>query len=352
MRLYTVCSRLFAHYRQLTKQERYFRQEAPAILAQVIPGPHQLLPPAATKRIIKYYQLVLNVLGDNFYQLTGHQLTNEEHQRIVLLSIFMPFFDDLYDDQLLTHENVLALVSAPELYEPIGKEDQLIKALYLELLRVIPHRELFIQHLQAGAHWEKESLKQLSDQVTEEELYQITYNKSYYSILLVCTVLDHYPSADIQQMLYPIAGLLQLTNDAFDVWKDIQNGIYTLPNRYLSFDQLLQLFLTETARINQQLWQMPYPAKNKQAYAITIHSLPAMGWMALEQLKVVTAGITNYEALRNLSRKELVTDLDSLPQQIKWIRQVQRFHNYHQATSNGHVPQVVSLPPVAARASS
>ncbi len=29
-------------------------------------------------------------------------------------------------------------------------------------------------------------------------------------------------------MLFPIAGLMQLTNDAFDVYKDVNNGVYTL----------------------------------------------------------------------------------------------------------------------------
>jgi hypothetical protein len=132
-------------------------------------------------------------------------------------------------------------------------------------------------------------------------------------------------------VLYPAAGLMQLTNDVFDVWKDAHNGVYTLPNQYRNFDRLQQLFLAETAKINQILWQLPYPVKAIQNFAITLHSLHAMGWLSLQQLKNVTVGITSFEELKQLSRKELVCDMDSFPQQIKWLRYIRRFTNYYQA---------------------
>ena len=107
------------------------------------------------------------------------------------------------------------------------------------------------------------------------------------------------------------------------------NGVYTLPNLYLNLEQLQQLFMAETATINQILSQLPYPAKARQAYAITIHSLPAMGWMALEQLKQATGGISTFKALSSLSRKALVCDMDSLSQKRKWLQHIRRFTNHY-----------------------
>jgi hypothetical protein len=123
--------------------------------------------------------------------------------------------------------------------------------------------------------------------------------------------------------------LLQLTNDAFDVWKDVQKGVYTLPNLYRNFEQLQQQFLAETADINHILKQLPYPLASKQTFAITIHSLPAMGWMALEQLQKATAGVSTFADLRALGRKALVCDLDSLQQQMRWLQHIRRFTNYY-----------------------
>jgi len=147
-------------------------------------------------------------------------------------------------------------------------------------------------------------------------------------VLLFCALLDNYPDQKILEILYPVAGLMQLTNDAFDVWKDVHKDVYTLPNLYRNFEQLKQLFLAETSAINQRLWQLPYPAKAKQTFAIIIHSLHAMGWMSLEQLQQVTAGVTSLEELKQLSRKELVCDMDSFQQQLKWLRHIRTFTNY------------------------
>lgn len=325
---YTMLKRLLALYQKLKKQERYLKKYLPVLLAEVAPGHLQAFTPALVKRTTKYWQLSLNLICDNLYQLTGQRLNKEEHKRIILLSVFGPLFDDLFDDHLLDHEQITALVATPENYEPVNATDHLVKELYLELLRLTPRPQQFKQQLQEVAYWEKASLKQLNPHISEEELYRITYDKSYHAILLFCTMLDHYPSAAILEILYPVAGLMQLTNDAFDVWKDVHKDVYTLPNLYRNFEQLQQQFKADIAVINHKLWQLPYPASAKRNFSITIHSLHAMGWMSLEQLKAVTKGISGIQELKALSRKELVCDLDSLSQQWKWLKHVRQCCNY------------------------
>ncbi|OQP54762.1 hypothetical protein A4D02_00080 [Niastella koreensis] len=315
-------------YRRVKKQERYLKSYLPNLLVNIVPDYEQTFTDKDIKRITKYWQLALNLVCDNVYKLTGSALSGEEHKRIILLSVFGPLFDDLFDDHILNYEQITSLVTGPEAYLPINKTDKLAKDIYLELLRGIPRRQHFIGHLQAVAHWQQESLKQSDNTITETALQEITYKKSYYAVLLFCALLDNYPDQKILEILYPAAGLMQLTNDAFDVWKDIHKGVYTLPNLYRNLDQLQQLFLAETSAINQRLWQLPYPVKAKQTFAIIIHSLHAMGWMSLEQLKQVTAGVTNIDELKQLSRKELVCDMDSLQQQLKWLRHIRTFTNY------------------------
>ena len=325
---FRILNTMLVIYRQVKKQERYLKSYLPNLLAGVVPDYQQTFSDKDIKRITKYWQLALNLVCNNVYKLVGAALSEEEYKRITLLSVFGPLFDDLFDDHILNYEQITSLVTKPEAYAPINKTDKLTKDIYLELLRDMPRRQHFIEHLQAVAHWQQESLKQLDNTITETALQEITYKKSYYAVLLFCALLDNYPDQKILEILYPAAGLMQLTNDAFDVWKDIHKGVYTLPNLYRNFEQLQQLFLAETSTINQRLWQLPYPVKAKQTFAIIIHSLHAMGWMSLEQLKQVTAGVTNLDELKQLSRKELVCDMDSLQQQLKWLRHIRTFTNY------------------------
>jgi hypothetical protein len=315
-------------YRRVKKQERYLKSYLPNLLRAIVPDYQQTFSDKDIKRITKYWQLALNLVCDNVYKLTGKELSDAEHTRIILLSVFGPLFDDLFDDHILNYEQITALITNPEAYIPLNKTDQLAKDLYIELLRDMPRRQQFITHLQAVAHWQQESLKQLNSNISQAELQEITYQKSYYAVLLFCALLNNYPDQKILEILYPAAGLMQLTNDAFDVWKDVHKNVYTLPNLYRNFEQLKQLFLAETSAINQLLWQLPYPAKAKQTFAIIIHSLHAMGWMSLEQLQDVTISVTSIEELKQLSRKELVCDMDSFQQQLKWLRYIRTFTNY------------------------
>ncbi|WP_205513531.1 class 1 isoprenoid biosynthesis enzyme [Longitalea arenae] len=325
---FRILSNVVSLYRRVQRQEKWLHKQLPIILADTVPDYQQSFSPRDIKRITKYWQLALNLVCENLYQLTGNKPDSGEHKRIILLSVFGPLFDDLFDDNILHYEQIASLVAKPETYVPQTKTDLLVKKLYLALLEITPNRQLFIEQLQQVSYWQRASLKQLNNTITEEELYEITYKKSYYAILLFCAVLDHYPDQQVLEILYPIAGLMQLTNDAFDVWKDVHNGVYTLPNLYLNFEQLQARFLAEIALINHKLWQLPYTVKNKQKFAITIHSLHAMGWISLAQLRQVTAGISSFEALTKLSRKALVCDMDSFEQKLKWLKYIHRFVNY------------------------
>ncbi|MBO9199558.1 MULTISPECIES: class 1 isoprenoid biosynthesis enzyme [Niastella] len=325
---YRILSTMLMIYWRVKKQERYLKNYLPNLLGAVVPDYQQSFSDKDIKRITKYWQLALNLVCDNIYKLTGRQLSEEENKRIILLSVFGPLFDDLFDDNILNYEQITSLVSNPETYVAQNKTDRLAAAIYLELLRRMPRQQQFIEHLQTVAHWQQESLKQLNSNISEAALQEITYKKSYFAVLIFCAVLDHYPDQKMLEILYPAAGLMQLTNDAFDVWKDVHKGVYTLPNLYRNFEQLQQLFLNETSTINQRIWQLPYSVKAKQTFAIIIHSLHAMGWMSLGQLRQVTAGVPSFEGLKQLSRKELICDMDSFQQQLKWLRHIRHFTNY------------------------
>ena len=315
-------------YRQLQRQRRYLKIHLPDLLSEIFFGDSLSFFQPHYKRITAYAQIAITFTFDPLCQLTGRPLNANEHKRIILLSAFGPLFDDLFDDRLLNPEHIELLITRPTAYVPLNITDHVVKQLYLSLLQIAPRRQQFINHQHALFYWQKASLKQLDPTITEEELLQVTYNKSYYAILLYCTLLDHYPNEEILAMLYPVAGLLQLTNDAFDVWKDIHNKVYTLPNLIRDIGKLQQRFMDDVALINKKLWQLPYPVRLKQMYATTVHLLLATGWMALEHQKSVTAGVTTVDALAAMPRKALICDMDTLPQKVKCLRHIYRLVKY------------------------
>lgn len=313
---------LYKLYLHVKKQE----QELPPLLNTLASAHPEIA--CSIKRITKYWQLSLTVLCESLYGLMGKELNRQEHERIVLLSIFGPFYDDLFDDAIMGFDTIEAFTLHPEKHHPSTPKEALLQKIYLQLLELSPDRERVISHLHDVFIWQKASLRQMQSDISEEELYDITYKKSYYSVLLCYSALDHYPSKAMQDMLYPMAGLFQLTNDAFDVYKDVRSGIYTVPNLYLNFDKIQQKFLADIELFNHTLARLPFMQQAKEHYGITIHSLHAMGWIALEQLKEVTRSVHNTKELAALSRKKLVCDMDNLSQKMKWVRQVKYLVNY------------------------
>lgn len=327
--LYKVVRHLNRLRRRLKEQDQYVRLHLPSLLTSLEAGQSRKFPENAVKRVAKYWQLAFNVVCNNLYDLTGKELTSDEQHRILLLSIFGPLYDDLFDDNILSLEAIEAFTLYPEKHQPRSFEEHVALKAYLQVLELSPDRALVIRQLHEVFTWQKASLRQMCEDITEEELYRITYQKSYHSVLLFCTVLDHYPADDIVEMLYPVAGLMQLTNDAFDVYKDVNNGVYTLPNHYRNFDKLQQQFLGDVAAFNRMLRKLPFPRSAKGSYSITIHALHAMGWMALAQLKENTNGVRSMAELAALGRKALVCDMDNLRQKMRWVKQVKHLVNYH-----------------------
>lgn len=325
---YNTARHLFKLHRQLKKQRHYIQKHLPPLLKTIETYGGECFPPSSIKRFSKYWELGLNVVCDSLYLLMDKRLSEEEHNRILLLSIFGPLYDDLFDENILHLNKLEAFTLQPEKHHAAGFKEHAVQELYLRILNCSPCRQKVIDHMHQVFTWQKASLRQMSSAVGEEELYEITYKKSYYSILLYYSTLDHYPAENVRAMLYPMAGLLQLTNDAFDVFKDLGGGIYTIPNLCLNFDRIRQKFLSDVALFNKQLAALPFSQPAKNQYSITIHALHAMGLMALTQLEQNAQGVQTPQQLAALGRKALVCDMDNLRQKARWVKQVKLLVNY------------------------
>ena len=326
--LLNTLEQLYTLFARLKKQNQYMSDQLTHMVDHLQQGLQERLSTKHFPRIIKYWQLGLNIVCNNFYTLTGKVLSAHEQERILLLSIFGPLYDDLFDDDAMTPDQIEAFSSHPEKWQPADFNEAFLRTIYLQLLQSVPAQERFRQQLLQVCKWQKASLNQRHLSITEKELYEITFQKSYHSILLYHTMLDEYPSPEVLEALYPMSGLLQLTNDAFDVYKDSRAGVYTVPNRFMEYHQLKDHFLNTAADFNRLVKVLPYPDPQKKKYTITIHSLNAMGWIALGQLEQVLKDVKDPSAVRTIGKKQLICDMDTLSRKIKWTRQVQQLSNY------------------------
>ena len=311
---------LFRLWRTMKRQESYFEARVQELLAPLLSEKNQLKS-SSLVRIRKYWELSQHVICGSFYELNGWKLSATEEENILRLSLLSPFYDDLFEEGIPA-ERIQSLTANPHGFQPEFPEEKIVYTLYCSILNSLKDPASFKNQFLQVFHWQQRSLEQKNIAVSEATLSAIMIEKSYHSFLLFYRLLERFPSPEELETIRRVAGLLQFTNDVFDVYKDIQHNVYTIPNLYGDYGKLRTWLLDEVRLLNGQLAALPNAVKAKKKNAITFHAMNAMCLLALEQLERNTGGKADIARLRMMHRKELVCDMDRFGVKIRWLWKV------------------------------
>jgi len=89
---------------------------------------------------------------------------------------------------------------------------------------------------------QKDSLKQFDQNISKEEIVDITLRKGGYSLLMCRHYIDLPISNELDKAWYQLGGIIQITNDIYDIHKDLQEGICTLPNSIKNVEEIELLY--------------------------------------------------------------------------------------------------------------
>lgn len=317
-----ILLQLFKLWRTMKRQEPYFEARAQELLEPLLAEKNRLKP-SGLVRIRKYWELSLHVICRSFYQLNGWKLSATEEENILRLSLLSPFYDDLFEEGIPA-ERIQSLTADPHGFQPEFPEEKIVCTLYCSILDSLKDPASFKTQFLQVFHWQQRSLEQKHIAVSEAALSAIMIEKSYHSFLLFYRSLERFPSPQELELVRRVAGLLQFTNDVFDVYKDIQHNVYTIPNLYGDYRKLRAWLLNEVHLLNRQIAGLPFPVKGKKKNTITFHAMNAMCLLALEQLERNTGGKAGIDRLRTMRRDELVCDMDGMWMKILWLRKVKK----------------------------
>lgn len=226
------------------------------------------------------------------------------------LAAFIPLYDDYTDDFELKHKAIIDLLSA-EGYK--DNRQRIAAYLYNRIIEIHPNPSLFIDLLEKGGEAQDLSLQQKNPSTSKEVLWQITHEKGGYFTLLCFSIYFENFTKEQWSYIYDLGANIQLLNDTFDVYKDLQEQIKTLPNSAESMKEYHQFY---SDRIGSWIsgsipFSIPKSKSNglKMQFAIVF----ATGLICLEQYEMLENkyGVFNPSTL---GRKELVCDMDSLLQ--------------------------------------
>ena len=275
------------------------------------------------EKIVKRYSIQQHFINDSFSSLFGRNNIEKEKERNLLYFIMVSVYDDFFDDKTLTIEQIDSIFYHPETFNPQTFFEKVFIYTHTYLLNDVADKAQYFKDFEGLHIAQKDSLEQFNPNVSDEALLSITTRKGGYCLLMCRHYLDtpYLPEADASW--YALGGVIQLTNDLYDIYKDMQEGIITLALRAKQYEAIYALYAKHAEALNETIRQLPVSHARKMDLSIILNVIAAFGYVALDNLKRLQENNSNNSiipAFNALPRKELIIDMEKNSSRFKLLK--------------------------------
>lgn len=296
---------------------------------------------ATREKIVKSYSIYNPMICDAFTRLQGRFTRETEKTRLIYYFICSSLFDDFTDHSLLTGQQLSDISFSPQSYRAGTFDEQAFLHAHLYLLDNVKDQEGYDKVSHELFRAQADSKQQYESTLTDEEIRSVTFRKGGNSVLLC----HYYLEEDLPEAAgcwYKIGTLIQLTNDLYDIHKDISDRIDTLPNRMKDAYAFEQFFTAQIAEMKQLIHRLPCREKQKKMFSLSMAGIYAFGLIAIEQLKKIQGGKVALPPLGSLPRKALIIDMENPSNMIKWLRFTYRYAKLSTHREDFHIQAAYS----------
>ncbi len=301
----------FFLFKSVRKQKRFIKAHLLPDLKTFKDNNDGSLKEADFKKITNYYGFgVPVILGYGFSALRGAPLNIKERSCITYLGGISGLLDDLFDEPNNEVQHLESFISIPENLIPCNSYEALLKHCYSKGLSYSENPQALKQQAKEVFRTETESKFQHNNTLSEKEIRKLTFLKGGHSFLFYRLCLDNTLEDTERKMIYHLGGLMQLGNDIFDVWEDVQQGIETLATKTSSIYLLRNSFTSELDKTIELLRECKYPGKQQKAFArIVLFGLSRV-YVCLDQFEKLQASETSIFQPSKYPRKQLICDME------------------------------------------
>lgn len=259
------------------------------------------------QRRIQHYLFANSLTTQWFATLLNHSPTDAEKKTGYYIATSTPLADFLVDQEKLSTGTIFKLLHRQSNHA----WQDLTARLYELSMEKHPDpptgQTLILKTLEA----QEASLRQHERNLSFGLLKEITWSKGGYALLLYRSALNPKISEAEWKATYQLGGLMQLHNDIFDLYRDVEEGILTLPRISPTVSELKDLFQEEIEKTYQAYNLLPIAKTQKQKFFLLLYLAVYTGFHALEQYKILEQKYGEFNP-HKLSRKELVCDMDNI----------------------------------------
>jgi hypothetical protein len=274
------------------------------------------------KKITGYYGLAVPaILGEAFCVLRGKRMNDKERFTSTCQGAMTGLFDDFFDKQRLSDKALMEFLLNPTGTTAESANENLFLHFYVTALANAHDTKLMQEKLYRVYHAQVLSKEQSAPGLTYEQVKDITLQKGAESLIFYRTAFANPTDIREEKMLYCLGGLMQLSNDIFDVYKDHQQKIFTLVTTAKKIRELRTLFSTLLKIGYAAAYKTNYPRKNVKHF-LSILSLGIFSrcYVCLDQLEKLETRSGNSFEPSKYKRKDLVCDMDTAANKLRSLR--------------------------------
>lgn len=260
----------------------------------------------------RQYLYSLFLFGSAWAVLRNKNLTETEMERLALLSVVAPLFDDLFDTYHLYPDLIETLVLDPGESE-MNPDNTLLKCFRIVLLSLYESlhlserffRQLVLQLIRA-----QEKSRNLLWHAPASDIESVTREKGGLAAVLIRNMLDDPVTQKEYQVALSLGFLAQLMDDLFDLTSDRIDGRVTSACLFSNVNEARSFFLKTEKYWFTKCSELPFPEERILHFVRYMHLLLSPVFVCLDYYEIYShrMGINLFN--RTLQNSVLVCDME------------------------------------------
>jgi hypothetical protein len=272
------------------------------------------------KKIKKFQGIQQFIINDSFAKLENRYTNTIERENNKLYFILASLYDDLMDEEIVSKDILNQMFLNPAHAKPKSFNEAVLIDTHLKLLNLVQDKEAYQKVLNKIHEAQTDSLDQLKNDISLERILSITERKGGYSLLMCRHYIQMSTNETIDNCWYQLGGMIQMTNDLYDIYKDTIAGIHTFANTQESFEKIKADFELQVKKYKSSIEKLSYTNSNKLKLQIKLSLIPALGYVALENSNRLQGENNTLQPFKDYPRKELIIDMEKMKNILKLFR--------------------------------
>ena len=276
--------------------------------------------PTTFKKIKKFQGIQQYIINDSFAKFENRTTNTKERENNKLYFVLASLYDDLMDENIVSQAVLNKMFLNPAQATPGSFSETVLIDTHLKLLSLVHHKEAYQKVLNSIHQAQIDSLEQLKSDISLDRILSITERKGGYSLLMCRHYIEMSNNENIDNCWYQLGGMIQMTNDLYDIYKDTVAGIHTFANTQNEFDKIRKQYVSQIHKYKISVEKLDYDDSKKLTFQIKLSLIPALGFVALENLKHLQGKNERLNPFIAYPRKDLIIDMEKIKNIFKLVK--------------------------------